>query len=86
VNRFHGALYLNGQIGTPWQVLAPTEPGNLGAKLSVWNDDPEAATEAEQAIGIAPRLAVIAQKTWESPVLVPTYAGFQQVCAAAGVG
>jgi len=83
VNRFHGAVYLNGQIGTPWQVLSPSEPRNLGSKLHVWNDDPEAATEAEQAIGIAPRLQVLAQKTWDSPALVPSYAEFQQVCAAA---
>ncbi|HSV40396.1 MAG TPA: beta-N-acetylhexosaminidase [Nocardioidaceae bacterium] len=86
VHRFHGAVYLNGDIGTPWHTVAPGEPANRGSLLNLWNDDPAAAMEAEDAVGIAPRLAVMAQKTWDTEPLVPTYAEFQGVVAATAAG
>ncbi|MGH3862163.1 beta-N-acetylhexosaminidase [Actinokineospora sp.] len=40
---------------------------NLGSKVSLWCDDPNAATEAELATVLHPRLRVLAQLTWGSP-------------------
>jgi hexosaminidase len=54
-------------------VLKPGEPRLTGAELHVWNDDPNAATEQEIAAGIAPRLRLIAQKTWGAPPLADTF-------------
>jgi len=56
------------------QELAPSDPRLAGAALNVWNDDPAAATEHEIATGIAPRLRLIAQKTWGAPPLADTFA------------
>jgi hexosaminidase len=55
------------------QELAPGEPKLTGATLNVWNDDPNAATEDEIAAGIAPRLRLIAQKTWGAPPMADTF-------------
>jgi hypothetical protein len=60
-------------------VVSPDEPRNLGSKLHVWNDDPEEATESEIAEAIAPRLKVIAQKTWSSPPPAPSYEEFESL-------
>jgi hexosaminidase len=51
----------------------------LGSELHVWNDDPSAETVQQTARGIAPRLRVIAQKTWGSPPPAATYAGFERL-------
>ena len=40
---------------------------HLGAKLSVWCDDPNAKSEAQVAVAIKERLRVLAQQTWGSP-------------------
>lgn len=42
-------------------------PRNLGSKISLWCDDPNAADEAELAEVLRPRLRVLAQLTWGSP-------------------
>jgi hexosaminidase len=76
VHRFGGLLVL---FGSPFIDIDPTEPQNLGATLHVWNDDPTLETEDEIAAGIFPRLRIIAQKTWESPGLVPTYEEFAPI-------
>jgi hypothetical protein len=55
------------------QTLDPAEPKLTGAVLNVWNDDPKFATEDETAAGIAPRLRLIAQKTWGAPPLADTF-------------
>ena len=39
----------------------------------MWNDDPDGETDAQTARGIAPRLRVLAQKTWDSPLPVRRY-------------
>jgi hexosaminidase len=51
----------------------------LGSELHVWNDDPAAETVEQTARGIAPRLRVLAQKTWDTPPPAPTYAGFERI-------
>jgi hexosaminidase len=51
----------------------------LGSELHVWNDDPTAETVAETARGIAPRLRVLAQKTWGTRPPAPSYAGFERL-------
>ena len=83
VNEFYGLLYY-GDLSYPPETVAPGEPGNLGSKLHVWNDEPEAQTEDEIALGIRPRLRVLAQKTWSSPRLTETYADFLPIAEAVG--
>ena len=51
----------------------------LGAQLNVWNDDPGNMSEEEIAAGIAPRLRILAQKTWGSPELTDSYEEFQKL-------
>jgi hexosaminidase len=67
-------------VGGPPQFsqLPPDDPLELGATLAVWNDDPSSpdATEAAIAQGIAPRLRILAQKTWGSPPFATGYADF----------
>jgi hexosaminidase len=84
VNRFYGPFVLNEGLQNPPDVVAPDEPRNLGSKLHVWNDVPDAETEEQIATGIAPRLRVIAQKTWGSPLLTPSYAEFEDIARATG--
>jgi hexosaminidase len=86
VNRFLGVYYTSRDAHEPEFVLPPGERRNRGSELHVWNDDPNGETEDEIARGIAPRLAVIAQKTWNSPLAVPAYADFQRLSRAAGAG
>jgi hexosaminidase len=57
---------------------------NLGAKLHVWCDSPNAETEQQVAGGIRDPLRVMAQQTWGTPKLVPSYADFQGVIARVG--
>jgi len=51
----------------------------LGSELHVWNDLPATQTVAEIARGIAPRLRVLAQKTWDTHPPARDYAGFLRV-------
>jgi hypothetical protein len=48
----------------------------LGSELHVWNDVPPTRSDAEIARGIAPRLRVLAQKTWDTRPPARDYAGF----------
>ncbi len=57
---------------------------NLGSELHVWNDDPDGETAAQTERGIAPRLRVLAQKTWNSPLPAATYSGFLRIGRAVG--
>ncbi|HSW11980.1 MAG TPA: family 20 glycosylhydrolase [Solimonas sp.] len=89
VNRFIGALNAPAVLCQtahvlPVKTVDANEPRNLGAKLFVWNDTPDAETQDEIAAGIAPRLRIVAQKTWESPLLAPSYAGFEMIGEAVG--
>lgn len=83
-SRFLGAYYTCREVHEPEFTLAPGEPKNLGAELHVWNDDPAAQTESQIGAAIAPRLRVIAQKTWGSRELASDYAGFQRIAARIG--
>ena len=84
VNVFFGAHHPSRAPREPDFALSPDEPKNLGSELHVWNDDPNAETEAEVAQAIAPRLRVLAQKTWRSPPLADDFATFERI--ARGVG
>jgi hexosaminidase len=84
VDEFYGVYSLLDAISDPPFTVAPTEPRNLGAALHEWNDSPKAETEGQIAAGIAPRLRVLAQKTWDSPELTPSYAEFKRVITAVG--
>jgi hexosaminidase len=53
-------------------------PNQLGAQLNVWNDDPGNMSQEEIAAGIAPRLRIVAQKTWGSPQLTDDYEEFRR--------
>lgn len=68
----------------PVKTVAADELRNRGSKFHVWNDTPGAETDDEIAAGIAPRLRIIAQKTWESPQLTPRYAEFETIMDAIG--
>jgi hexosaminidase len=48
----------------------------LGSELHVWNDVPPTRTPAEIARGIAPRLRVLAQKSWDTRPPARDYSGF----------
>jgi hexosaminidase len=78
VNEFDGYTYL---FGHPLfsDVVAAGETNNRGAVLTVWADHPEAETEDEVAAHIAPRLRVMAQKTWESAALTSAYPIFEEI-------
>jgi hexosaminidase len=85
-NRFAGITTVfapPGQAPPPVVVPAGT-PGLLGSELHVWNDDPDGETEDEIAAGIAPRLRVLAQATWGSPRLTPSYARFAALARRLG--
>jgi hexosaminidase len=81
VNEFEVPESTNQLMESP-QTVPADDPGLLGSSLNVWGPLPE--TIAQIAAGIAPRLAVIAQKTWNSPLLTPSYQGFQSMIAAIG--
>ncbi|GAA1691385.1 hypothetical protein GCM10009765_46000 [Fodinicola feengrottensis] len=57
---------------------------NLGAKLDVWCDDPNAQTENEIAAGIFPRLRVLAQQTWGSPKPAALYLRYAGIISSVG--
>jgi hexosaminidase len=77
VNRFGGLAINSPTPANPLQVVP--RRGVLGSELHVWNDVPDGETDAQTARGIAPRLRVLAQKTWDSPPPAPSYAGFERV-------
>ena len=59
--------------------MAKDAERQLGAQLNVWNDDPDNMSQDEIAEGIAPRLRILAQKTWGSPQLTDDYDEFKRV-------
>ena len=68
-----------------YEELTPAEPHQLGATLAVWNDDPSSPDASEKSIaeGTAPRLRILAQKTWGSPPFAGGYAAFAPAAAKA---
>ncbi|HEY3005894.1 MAG TPA: RICIN domain-containing protein [Kribbellaceae bacterium] len=65
-------------------IATASKPKNLGSKVHVWCDSPNAETEAQVAAGIKDILRVIAQQTWGSPKLVSTFSSFQSVITTIG--
>jgi hexosaminidase len=89
VNEFNGAVNAPAVLCQtvhvlPVKIVDANEPRNLGAKIFVFTDEPDAETEAEIAAGIAPRLRIVAQKTWQSPLLTPRYAAFANISEQIG--
>jgi len=84
--RFEGP-YTPRWLGGPpaAQTVSPQSPGVLGAGLAVWNDDPSAPGAQPDAVaaGIAPRLRLLAQKTWGTKPDATDYASFERSAAAA---
>ena len=56
----------------------------LGGKLHVWSNTSGTAVENDIQNGIAPDLRGVAQNSWGSPRLTPTYAGFMPILNAVG--
>jgi hexosaminidase len=80
VNEFDGILG-----APPNYTIAPNEPANLGGQMAIWNGGGVSpVTDAQIAQAIEPRLRVLGQKYWQSPLLVPSYAGFQTVMQIVG--
>jgi hexosaminidase len=79
VNRFHGLIALD-----PPDLVDPAEPRNLGSILHVWNDNPGLVSQAETAAAIGPGLRMLAQKTWNSPLLTPDYGEFTAIAQTIG--
>ncbi len=61
---------------TSWIDLPASTPGIRGGKFHVWCDSPNAQSEEQVQDGIAPDLRGLAQNSWGSPKLVPSYSGF----------
>jgi hexosaminidase len=66
----------------PCAVVAPDEQGNLGSKINAW--DNHELTLAQIAAGLFPRLRMLAQKTWGSRPLTPSYTEFERIMAVLG--
>ncbi|WP_394846519.1 family 20 glycosylhydrolase [Pendulispora brunnea] len=64
--------------------VSPAEPHNLGSKVHVWCDNPNAETQEHIRDGIRPALRVLAQQTWGSPKPVSSYNGFQTLMDTVG--
>jgi hexosaminidase len=82
VNEFCDPEYTGDTRVSPCTTVEAGDPHLLGSQINVWGPLPE--TPDETAAGIWPRLAVISQKTWNSPVLSRSYAGFQEILSAVG--
>jgi hexosaminidase len=80
VNQFCSAE-IGGSQSHCTQVRA-REPGNLGSSINVW--DQHQLTDAEIADALFPRLRMLAQKTWDSPPLTPSWARFSKIMDAVG--
>jgi hexosaminidase len=80
VNLFGGLAINSPTPANPFQRV-PTR-NVLGSELHVWNDLPRTRSDAEIARAIAPRLRVIAQKTWDTHPPARDYAGFERVWRA----
>ncbi|WXA85492.1 family 20 glycosylhydrolase [Pendulispora rubella] len=64
--------------------VSPTEPHNLGSKVHVWCDNPNAETQEHIRDGIRPALRVLAQQTWGSTKPAASYTDFQTVMVSVG--
>jgi hexosaminidase len=74
VNQFYGSVN-SSEFQLPPQVVPSDDPAVLGSTINVWTSESVAQTQA----GIAPRLAVIAQKCWSSTPLTDSYPVFEAI-------
>jgi hexosaminidase len=71
--------------GTPnFEDLPASTPGILGGKLHVWTNASGAAVEQYIQDGLAPELRGLAQNSWGSPKLAPTFVAFGSIMNAIG--
>jgi len=72
-------------LGTPnFEDLPASTPGILGGKLHVWTNASGPAVEQYVQGGLAPEFRGLAQNSWGSPKLTPTFATFSSVMNAVG--
>jgi hexosaminidase len=76
--------WVTGDPGGARFEVAPDSERQLGAQLNVWNDDPGNMSQEAIAEGIAPRLRILAQKTWGSPQLTDDYQEFSRLAGNPG--
>ena len=81
VNRFCGPTE-NDQFLSPCYVISPRARGNLGSTINAWDD--HELSLAQLRTGLGAPLMVLAQKTWDSPELTTSYAGFQRIMKTVG--
>jgi hexosaminidase len=79
VNAFGGISVGSPAPLSPPQVVRRHRDRILGSELHVWNDDPRGETRQQTARAIAPRLRVLAQKTWDTPAPASGYAEFERL-------
>jgi hexosaminidase len=72
----------NGQFLEPCYVVSSNEPRNLGSTINAWDD--HELTLGQLRAGLAAPLMVLAQKTWHSPELTPSYTAFRRVMTRVG--
>lgn len=85
-DQFAGAFFSPAVEGTavhkPPERVSPTERRNLGAKVHIWSAG--GGTEQEIAEGVYPFLRVVAQKSWDTPLLTASYAEYETVMRRVG--
>ena len=81
VNEFCGPT-INGRLIAPCAVIPAGERRNLGSSINAW--DNRGLTPGQIHGSLAERLPVLAQKTWDSPDLTPSYTAFRRIVRAAG--
>ena len=79
VNAFGGLSIDSPLPANPPEVVRRHRDRILGSELHVWNDVPDGEPLAQTTRGIAPRLRLIAQKTWGSPSPAHDYDGFERL-------
>jgi hexosaminidase len=80
VNEFCGPTIADHFLA-PCYVIPAGDARERGATIDAW-DDHELTLDQINA-GLAARLRVLAQKTWDSPPLTPSYARFQSILSGA---
>ena len=81
VNQFCSAR-IDGVFIVPCLQVAADDERLVGAKINAWG---QAGTTLEQiAEDLFPRLRMIAQKTWDSPPLAPSYPEFAEIMQTLG--
>jgi hexosaminidase len=82
VHQFYGPDGGDDHFQFPPFVISPADRRNVGSKINAWDNRNLPLREITD--GLEPRLRVMAQKTWESPVLTGSYPAFQRVESALG--